>query len=263
MKRFVLFLWIAIAAVSGGSWGVVRAAGADVVQRGPERRHRGYVKDDWSVWYRGRKVEGPVASSFSDLGGGYGKDAWTEYSAFLCEDRPEDSTNVTELLKPPEMKEYTAVDFRERNGEELPQQLPLPRLRHRRAGKPLRIKFRPRPPGEAAQIEHTSQFSPPEDRQSEVPDTAGTTSGKCPSPPGDFDASRLVARALPQPLMGLVIAAERSMMEKLIRCEFERRVADKGAMQRLKTDDRAAFPLAEPHQFCQIHGISSVFLAGR
>lgn len=35
-----------------------------------------------------------------------GKDAWTEYSAFLCEDSPEDSTNVTELLKPPEMKEY-------------------------------------------------------------------------------------------------------------------------------------------------------------
>ena len=70
MKRFVLFLWIAIAAVPGGSWGVVRAAGADVVQRGPERRHRGYVKDDWSVWYRGRKVEGAVASSFSDLGGG-------------------------------------------------------------------------------------------------------------------------------------------------------------------------------------------------
>ena len=46
-------------------------------------------------------------------------------------------------------------------------------------------------------------------------------------PPGDFDASRLVARALPQPLMGLVIAAERPMMEKLIRCEFERRVPTK------------------------------------
>ena len=73
MKRFVLFLWIAIAAVPGGSWGVVRAAGADVwASGGPERRHRGYVKDDWSVWYRGRKVEGAVASSFSDLGGGYG-----------------------------------------------------------------------------------------------------------------------------------------------------------------------------------------------
>ena len=60
-----------------------------------------------------------------------GKDAWTEYSAFLCEDRPEDSTNMAELLKPPEMKEYTAVDFRERNGEELPQQLPLPRCKPR------------------------------------------------------------------------------------------------------------------------------------
>ena len=43
-----------------------------------------------------------------------GKDAWTEYSAFLCEDKPEDGTNMAELLKPPEMKEYTAVGFRER-----------------------------------------------------------------------------------------------------------------------------------------------------
>ncbi|RHB27243.1 hypothetical protein [Bacteroides stercoris] len=60
-----------------------------------------------------------------------GKDAWTEYSAFLCEDSPEDSTNMAELLKPPEMKEYTAVDFRERNGEELPEQLPLPRCKAR------------------------------------------------------------------------------------------------------------------------------------
>ncbi len=45
-----------------------------------------------------------------------GKDAWTEYSAFLCEDREEDNFNLSELLKPLEMKEYTAVDFRERNG---------------------------------------------------------------------------------------------------------------------------------------------------
>lgn len=55
-----------------------------------------------------------------------GKDAWTEYSAFLCEDRREDNFNLGELLKPLEMKEYTAVDFRERNGEELPEVLPLP-----------------------------------------------------------------------------------------------------------------------------------------
>ena len=55
-----------------------------------------------------------------------GKDAWTEYSVFLCEDRQEDNFNSGELLKPPEMKDYTAVDFRERNGEELPDELPSP-----------------------------------------------------------------------------------------------------------------------------------------
>lgn len=55
-----------------------------------------------------------------------GKDAWTEYFAFLCEDRREDNFNFGELLKPLEMKEYTAVDFRERNGEELPDELPDP-----------------------------------------------------------------------------------------------------------------------------------------
>lgn len=55
-----------------------------------------------------------------------GKDAWTEYSAFLCEDKQEDNFNFDELLKPLEMKDYTAVDFRERNGEELPEELPTP-----------------------------------------------------------------------------------------------------------------------------------------
>ena len=55
-----------------------------------------------------------------------GKDAWTEYSAFLCEDRREDNFNFSELLKPLEMKAYTSVDFRERNGEELPEVLPSP-----------------------------------------------------------------------------------------------------------------------------------------
>lgn len=55
-----------------------------------------------------------------------GKDAWTEYKAFLCEERPEDNFNFGELLKPLEMKDYTAVDFRERDGEELPDVLPSP-----------------------------------------------------------------------------------------------------------------------------------------
>ena len=38
-----------------------------------------YTKDSWSVYYRGRKVEGASVSSFADLGGGYGKDNWTVY----------------------------------------------------------------------------------------------------------------------------------------------------------------------------------------
>lgn len=55
-----------------------------------------------------------------------GKDAWTEYSAFLYEDKQEDNFNFGELQKPLEMKDYTTVDFRERNGEELPDELPAP-----------------------------------------------------------------------------------------------------------------------------------------
>lgn len=55
-----------------------------------------------------------------------GKDAWTTYFAFLCEDKREDNFNFGELQKPLEMKEYTVVDFRERNGEELPDVLPSP-----------------------------------------------------------------------------------------------------------------------------------------
>lgn len=55
-----------------------------------------------------------------------GKDVWTEYHAFLCEDKQEDNFNINELLKPLEMKDYTVVDFRECNGEELPDILPSP-----------------------------------------------------------------------------------------------------------------------------------------
>lgn len=55
-----------------------------------------------------------------------GQDAWTEYSAFLCEDKPDDLFNFSELLKPLEMKEYTVVEYRERDGEELPNVLPSP-----------------------------------------------------------------------------------------------------------------------------------------
>ena len=47
-------------------------------ERYEDRRGR-YTKDSWSVYYRGRKVEGASVSSFADLGGGYGKDNWTVY----------------------------------------------------------------------------------------------------------------------------------------------------------------------------------------
>ena len=60
-----------------------------------------------------------------------GKDAWTEYSAFLCEDKPEDNSNFNELLRPLKAKPYTSVDFRERDGEELPDELPAARYEAR------------------------------------------------------------------------------------------------------------------------------------
>ena len=83
MKRFVLLLWVALAAFPAGALclGNSRTAEDCVMQRRSERRHRGYVKDDWTVWYQGRKVEGAVASSFADLGGGYGKDNWKVFYA--------------------------------------------------------------------------------------------------------------------------------------------------------------------------------------
>nr|DAL44401.1 MAG TPA_asm: hypothetical protein [Caudoviricetes sp.] len=55
-----------------------------------------------------------------------GKDALTEYGAFLCELGESEHTNMDELCKMPKMKAYTAVSFRERNGEQLPDKLPSP-----------------------------------------------------------------------------------------------------------------------------------------
>ena len=44
-------------------------------ERHEDRRGR-YTKDSWSVYYRGRKVDGASAMTFESLGNGYGKDAW-------------------------------------------------------------------------------------------------------------------------------------------------------------------------------------------
>lgn len=59
-----------------------------------------------------------------------GKDVFEEYGAILCHDRQNRNTNYSELLKPPKMKTYTSVDFREQDGEKLPEVL-LPRVEAR------------------------------------------------------------------------------------------------------------------------------------
>jgi len=50
-------------------------------------------------------------------------DAYTEYGAFLSSDRPGEYKNYSALLKPPTMKPYVAVSFREEDGEKLPEEL--------------------------------------------------------------------------------------------------------------------------------------------
>ena len=81
MKKSIVLILAVLVAFPGAARCFARTESACEVQRGPERRHRGYVKDDWSVWYGGRKVEGAVASSFSDLGGEYGRDNWKVFYA--------------------------------------------------------------------------------------------------------------------------------------------------------------------------------------
>ena len=48
------------------------------------------------------------------------KDAWTEFGTFLCETSADGRTNAAALLAVPSAKEITYVDFRERNGEDAP-----------------------------------------------------------------------------------------------------------------------------------------------
>ena len=60
-----------------------------------------------------------------------GQDVYKVYGAFLVEDKSGDHANYRELLKPPAMKPYTAVSFREQDGEKLPVVLPIPRFEAR------------------------------------------------------------------------------------------------------------------------------------
>lgn len=81
MKKSILLILAALVAFPGAARSFTRAEQVCEVQRESGRRHRGYVKDDRAVWYGGRRVEGAVPSSFTDLGRGYGKDNWKVFYA--------------------------------------------------------------------------------------------------------------------------------------------------------------------------------------
>lgn len=52
-----------------------------------------------------------------------GVDIWTEYGAFLTEEKKGGRENQTAILKPSKVKKYTAVDIREENGKKYSQKL--------------------------------------------------------------------------------------------------------------------------------------------
>lgn len=52
-----------------------------------------------------------------------GKDVWTEFGAWLAEDKEGETKNYSELQKMPATKIPVAVSFRERDGEKLPEKL--------------------------------------------------------------------------------------------------------------------------------------------
>jgi len=51
------------------------------------------------------------------------KDVYTTYGAILSEESAGGNANYSALLKPPDMKEYKSVSFREEDGEKLPKKL--------------------------------------------------------------------------------------------------------------------------------------------
>ena len=52
-----------------------------------------------------------------------GVDVFVDYGAFLAEEKAGDTKNYSALLKPPSAKPHTAVSFREKDGEKLPDAL--------------------------------------------------------------------------------------------------------------------------------------------
>lgn len=65
-----------------------------------------------------------------------GRDVWKEYGAWLAEEKEGDTRNYSALLKLPAVKGHVAVDFRERDGEELPEA-----LEQRWAARDVQLRF--------------------------------------------------------------------------------------------------------------------------
>ncbi len=52
-----------------------------------------------------------------------GRDVWTDFGAWLTEDKERETKNYSALQKPPATKSHVAVSFREQDGEKLPKKL--------------------------------------------------------------------------------------------------------------------------------------------
>lgn len=51
------------------------------------------------------------------------RDVWTDFGAWLVEDKEGETKNYSALQKPPAAKAHVAVSFREQDGEKLPEKL--------------------------------------------------------------------------------------------------------------------------------------------
>ncbi len=51
------------------------------------------------------------------------RDVWTDFGAWLVEDEEGETKNYSALMKFPAVKDHVVVDFRERDGEKLPEKL--------------------------------------------------------------------------------------------------------------------------------------------
>ena len=81
MKKLILSLFSLFSVFAGVPHCLGNPASEEVRASQPnrERRHGAYSKDNWTVYYEGRKVKGASAQTFEELGEGYGKDAWKVY----------------------------------------------------------------------------------------------------------------------------------------------------------------------------------------